>query len=409
MNSRLVALAALCREVAIPASVLVWIAAFGSAGIGSTGAAPIINHLAPLLTADATFADKPPPVVSGASGTVSLTTPPASVATDAAVSVATEAAPTVATEAAVEPAPAAPAPEPIVTAALTDSSETLPTEASPERITKINSATREPVDTHRALDSTAVLDECFVADTCIDRYLWALYQRAPKEDSVRTQEHRKVTVRKKGRLVTVTKTFSTLTNEDFSWKDPKAADKVGMSMVDYVIGGMDRDFKSKLFHMLHEADQAGLAPGITSAFRDDYRQSIATGLKAADNRSYHGGSLRGGYGHGLAADLVSVNGATRAQRLAATETLWKWIDAHGNEFGIGRPYLDKDPPHVAPIDGKEYADHHPGMKARQEKSAAIGKLDKARPGHARAALAGANSSRRADGSSHERRPDRSRT
>jgi hypothetical protein len=25
---------------------------------------------------------------------------------------------------------------------------------------------------------------------------------------------------------------------------------------------------------------------------------------------------------------------------------------------------------VAPVDGKEYADHHPGMKARQEKSSA---------------------------------------
>jgi hypothetical protein len=35
--------------------------------------------------------------------------------------------------------------------------------------------------------------------------------------------------------------------------------------------------------------------------------------------------------------------------------LWKWIDAHGKEFGIGRPYLDKDPAHVAPIDG---ANHH---------------------------------------------------
>jgi hypothetical protein len=40
--------------------------------------------------------------------------------------------------------------------------------------------------------------------------------------------------------------------------------------------------------------------------------------------------------------------------------LWKWVDAHGKEFGIGRPYLDKDPPHVAPIDGKEYADHRGG-------------------------------------------------
>jgi hypothetical protein len=37
--------------------------------------------------------------------------------------------------------------------------------------------------------------------------------------------------------------------------------------------------------------------------------------------------------------------------------LWKWIDLHGKEFGIGRPYLDKDPAHVAPTDGKEYADH----------------------------------------------------
>jgi hypothetical protein len=35
--------------------------------------------------------------------------------------------------------------------------------------------------------------------------------------------------------------------------------------------------------------------------------------------------------------------------------LWKWIDAHGAEFGIGRPYLDFDPAHIAPIDGKEYA------------------------------------------------------
>ena len=59
---------------------------------------------------------------------------------------------------------------------------------------------------------------------------------------------------------------------------------------------------------------------------------------------------------GLAADLVSVNGDNDAQRWAASEKLWNWIDAHP-EFGIGRPYLDKDPAHVAPIDGKEYAAH----------------------------------------------------
>src|SRR6202012_5252359 len=176
--------------------------------------------------------------------------------------------------------------------------------------------------------------------------------------------------KKKGKMVSVTRTFSTTAAEDFSWKDPKAADKAGMPIEEYVIGGMDRDFKLRLFHMLQFADQAGLAPGITSAFRDDYRQSIASGLKAADNRSYHGGSIHGGYGHGLAADFVTVNGASRAERLGSTEIFWKWIDTHGQEFGIGRPYLDRDPPHVAPIDGKEYADHHPGMKVRQVQSAA---------------------------------------
>ena len=158
-----------------------------------------------------------------------------------------------------------------------------------------------------------------------------------------------------------------------------------MPMPDYVIGGMDRDFKLKLFHMMQAAEQAGLSPGITSAFRDDYRQSIASGLKAADDRSYHGGSFRGGYGHGLAADIVSVKGATRAERLTSSQTLWNWVDKHGKEFGIGRPYLDRDPPHVAPIDGKEYANHHPGMKSREAASAAKPRNKLAlRDGHSKA-------------------------
>jgi hypothetical protein len=246
----------------------------------------------------------------------------------------------------------------------------LPPETSPEPAAQTITATPEPGTAHHAVGSTEVLDECLVVDTCVDRYLWALYQRTPKEDSVKEHEQRKVTVKRRGRLVSVTKTFTTLVDEDFSWKDPKAAEHFGMPMTDYVIGGMDRDFKLKLFHVLHAAEEAGLSPGITSAFRDDYRQSIATGLKAANDRSYHGGSFHGGYGHGLAADIVSVNGATRAQRLTSSETLWNWVDAHGKEFGIGRPYLDRDPPHVAPIDGKEYAAHHPGMKARQAASAA---------------------------------------
>ena len=203
-------------------------------------------------------------------------------------------------------------------------------------------------------DTVAVLDECFVMDACIDRYLWTLYQRTAKEDSIKVHERRAVTVKRKGKTVTVMRTFTKLVDEDFSWKDPKAAEHAGMSMMDYVIGGMDKNFKRKLFRTLLAAEAAGLSPGITSAFRDNYRQSIASGLKAASDRSYHGGSLRGGYGHGMAADIVSTQGNNRAQRWVSTEILWKWVDANGKAYGIGRPYLGRDPPHVGPIDGQEY-------------------------------------------------------
>jgi len=224
-------------------------------------------------------------------------------------------------------------------------------------------STPDPLpDAKEAVSSVKILDECLVVDACVDRYLWALYQRTPKEDTIKVPERRKVTVKKRGKMVTVTKSFTRLVDEDFAWKDPKAAEKAGMPMMGYVIGGMDRGFRLKLFHMLRAAEEAGLSPGITSAFRDDYRQTIASGLKAASNRSYHGGSLRGGYGHGLAADVVSINGGTRDERWASSESFWKWIDVHGKEFGVGRPYLDRDPPHVAPIDGKEYAAHHGGTK-----------------------------------------------
>src|SRR5215813_11079831 len=152
--------------------------------------------------------------------------------------------------------------------------------------------------------------------------------------------------------------------EDFTWKDPKAAERAKRSQADYVIGGMAASFRVKLYHALRALDDAGLMPGITSAFRDDYRQSIAAGQKAQSDRSFHGGSLRGGYGHGLAADVVSVKGETRAARWASSEQMWKWIDTHEKELGIGRPYLDRDAPHVAPIDGKEYAAHRVGSNKR---------------------------------------------
>jgi hypothetical protein len=245
---------------------------------------------------------------------------------------------------------------------LNDSS---PSEALPTEVAMVTPTDPVPENAQPALSTIEINEECLVAEICIDRYLWALYERAPKIDAIKVHERRKVTVRRKGKMVTVTRTFTRRVDEDFAWKDPKAADKFGMTMMDYVIGGMDRSFKLKLFHTLHAAEQAGLQPGITSAFRDDYRQSIATGLKAATGRSYHGGSTRGGYGHGVAADVVSVKGATRGQRWVSTEKLWKWIDERGPEFGIGRPYLNRDPPHVAPINGQEYASRRGGAKTQE--------------------------------------------
>src|SRR5258707_13025897 len=102
-----------------------------------------------------------------------------------------------------------------------------------------------------------------------------------------------------------------------------------MPMMDYVIGGMDRSFRLKLFYTLYAAEQAGLSPGITSAFRDDYRQSIASGLKAATDRSYHGGNCPWGYCHGLAAQFVNAKGPTPAQRGGCAKNCCKWTEAHG--------------------------------------------------------------------------------
>lgn len=217
-----------------------------------------------------------------------------------------------------------------------------------------------PIETASECPVTEIL-----AEICIDEYLWSLYERTPKIDTNKVTEKIKTTVTVKGKTRTVVKTVIKYVVGDFTWKDPIAAKRAGMSLRDYVIGGLDRGFKLKLYHALRAMDDAGFMPGITSAFRDDYRQSIASGTTAASDSSYHGGSRRGGYGHALAVDLVSVKGETRAERFASSEKLWQWIDAREQELGIGRPYLGKDPPHVAPIDGKEYADKRGRAKAAQ--------------------------------------------
>ena len=151
-----------------------------------------------------------------------------------------------------------------------------------------------------------VLDE-------IDGYLWDVYQRAPiKKDS----------------------------SGDFTWKDPIAANRMGLALQDYVIGGMDPSFREQLYNAGRAMDADGIHWSILSAFRDDYRQRLAAGFKAHVGNSLHGGSRRtGGYGHGRAVDVTAVEGTT-------PEEVWKWIDAHGAKYGLARPMPGNDPAHV---------------------------------------------------------------
>jgi hypothetical protein len=147
----------------------------------------------------------------------------------------------------------------------------------------------------------------------VDAYLWEVYQRAPiKRDS----------------------------SGDFTWKDPAAAKRLGLPMPAYVIGGMDPDFREQLYHAGHDMDAAGIRWSMLSAFRDDYRQSIASGLKASASNSLHGGTHRtGGYGHGQAIDVTAENEKDAA-------IVWRWIDAHGAKYGLHRPMPGADPSHV---------------------------------------------------------------
>jgi hypothetical protein len=152
----------------------------------------------------------------------------------------------------------------------------------------------------------------------VDAYLWDVYRRSPtKRDST----------------------------GDFTWKDPAAAKRFGVSMPAYVIGGMDPDFREQLYHAGRAMDADGIRWSILSAFRDDYRQSLASGFKARSSYSLHGGKARtGGYGHGQAIDITSEDGHSDA-------AVWRWIDRHGAKYGLYRPMPGADPAHIQPRGG----------------------------------------------------------
>jgi hypothetical protein len=168
-----------------------------------------------------------------------------------------------------------------------------------------------PVVSEKPAASSASADE-------VKAYLWSVYQRSP----IKADGH-----------------------GDFTWKDVSAAARAGVSVEDYVIGGIEPDFAELLFAAGHAMDAAGVGWTILSGFRDDFRQNLAAGLKARVNNSFHGGSeATGGYGHGCAVDLASVD------RLS-DDKVWNWVDRKGREFDLNRPLRAADPAHTLPMAG----------------------------------------------------------
>ena len=106
-------------------------------------------------------------------------------------------------------------------------------EAPETRVPLVSLFRPEPVEEEAQPAARAVepLDECLVIDICIDEYLWSLYERTPKVDTNKVTAQIKTTVKnKKGKTRTVTKTITNYVVADFGWKDPIAAQKVGMSL-----------------------------------------------------------------------------------------------------------------------------------------------------------------------------------
>jgi hypothetical protein len=150
----------------------------GSAGTQSNSAVATSDLQSAPLTADAAPATAISSVVADS--------------VDLAVDTATVAESVTATNTAAAPKE----PKTIVEAALTEPSQTPPPETSPVQVATASTPDADPKDTKDAVSSIEILGECLVADPCIDQYLWALYQRTPKEDTIMVDERGKVTVKR---------------------------------------------------------------------------------------------------------------------------------------------------------------------------------------------------------------------
>ncbi len=163
--------------------------------------------------------------------------------------------------------------------------------------------------------------------TAVNTYLYVRYIETPKVDS----------------------------SGNFGGKDAKAAALAGRTVEQEVIEGMTWGLRLRLYNLLRAGDAHGIPIGITSGYRGDVRQAMTQGkTKNRPGHSFHGGSLVGGWGHGQAVDLVAI-APTRELQLKENPAVWAFIDHEGPKFKLGRPFGDRDAPHVAPIESREFA------------------------------------------------------
>ena len=212
---RFATLGAVCGTVVLASWIVAGFTGFGCRGVEHTDATPIKDSGATVLAiaAEPVNASQTTTIVGktrGASANVVTVNP------ESSVPVVVPAAAPVAEAAADEPAPS-------------DTMPTLPSETSTEPVAMASTADPEVNAAQEATPSTTP-DECPASQACIDEYLWSLYQRTPKFDTIKVTEKKKMSVKKKGKTRTIVKNVTKLVDEDFTWKDPKAAEKAGMSM-----------------------------------------------------------------------------------------------------------------------------------------------------------------------------------
>src|SRR5947208_10403147 len=217
--------------LALASCVRAWLAGFGSAPIErvsasaeNAGAVSILERREPSLIASTALTDMPQAIVAANAAGSSLE---AAAATQSAPEKATD------TTASLDE------PKPVVVASLPDPSQAFPPEApsagsatagtpdpAPEKVTDTTASVDEPksfvvaslTDPSQvfppeevatapdtavpAVSTIEINEECLVVEICIDRYLWALYERAPKVDAIALHERKKVTMKRKGKTVT---------------------------------------------------------------------------------------------------------------------------------------------------------------------------------------------------------------